>query len=176
MVVVKRVKKEKTRPVALLYEFRRSVSEILDQPFTERIDHQAFRRDQKVLAVWAAECAERVLPYFEEKYPKDDRPRKAIEALHDWIKTGEFHMKTIRAASLGAHAAAKGRKEADAVFAAHSAGQAVGTAHVATHAMGAALYGIRAVAAHIGNVSDGLVKERIWQLDRLRKLYVSPSR
>ncbi len=77
-------------------------------------------------------------------------------------------MAIIRQASLGAHAAAKGKKEAGAALAAHAAGQAVGTAHVVTHALGASLYGIRAVAAHSGNANDGL-KERDWQLARLRE-------
>ena len=35
-------------------------------------------QDHRALALWAADCAERVLPYFEELYPGDDRPRKAI--------------------------------------------------------------------------------------------------
>lgn len=30
--------------------------------------------------LWAADCAERVLPTFETQHPDDDRPRKAIEA------------------------------------------------------------------------------------------------
>jgi hypothetical protein len=30
------------------------------------------------LALWAAECAEHVLGFFEEDKPDDDRPRKAI--------------------------------------------------------------------------------------------------
>lgn len=168
------LKPEKIRPIKLLYEVRKSVSEILDKPFTERIDHQIFRPNQKVLAIWAADCAERVLPYFEDRYPEDNRPGKTIAALHEWIRTGVFSMAVIRKASLGAHAAAKGKKETDAVFAAHAAGQAVGTAHVVTHALGASLYGIRAVAAHSANVNDGL-KERDWQLERLRE-YVEHSR
>lgn len=162
-------KPEKIRPIKLLYEIRRSVSGILDKPFTERIDHQIFRPNQKVLAIWAADCSERVLPYFEDRYPEDNRPREANEVLHEWIRTGVCSMDVIRKASLGAHAAAKWKKEADAVFAAHAAGQAVGTAHVVTHALGASLYGIRAVAAHSGNVNDGL-KERDWQLERLRHI------
>ena len=165
---------EKIRPVKLLYEIRKSVSDVLGKPFTERIDHQVFKPDQKLLAIWAAECAERVLAFFEEKYPDDGRPRKAIEVLRDWIATGVFSMAVIRKASLGAHAAAKGKKEADAVFAAHAAGQAVGTAHVVTHALGASLYGIRAAAAHSADVNDGL-KERDWQLERLRE-YVEQNR
>jgi Imm-5 like putative immunity protein len=157
------------RPATLLSEVRREVSEILDKPFTERTDHQIFRPDQKILALWAADCAERVLPYFEDKYPNDERPRDAIVTLRQWISTGVFNMAVIRGASLSAHAAAKGKKEEDAVFAAHAAGQAVGTAHVVTHALGSSLYAIRAVAAHSGNVDDGLIKERRWQLQRLRK-------
>jgi hypothetical protein len=168
MAMMHDVKPEKIRPIKLLYEVRKSISEILGKPFTERIDHQIFKPDQKLLAIWAAECAERVLSYFEEKYPDDDRPRRAIAVLRDWIATGVFSMSVIRKASLGAHAAAKGKKEADAVFAAHAAGQAVGTAHVVTHALGASLYGIRAVAAHSGNENDGF-KERDWQLKQLRE-------
>ncbi|WP_278812645.1 putative immunity protein [Dehalococcoides mccartyi] len=107
---------EKIRPTKLLYEIRKSVSKILDKPFTEHIDHQVFKADQKILAVWAAECAERVLPFFEENYPGDGRPRKAIEVLRDWIDTGVFSMAAIRKASLDAHAAAKGKEETDAAF------------------------------------------------------------
>jgi hypothetical protein len=166
---MQRIKQEKIRPTALLHDIRRSVSEILDKPFTERINHQIFKPDQKILALWAADCAERVLPYFEDKYPNDDRPRKAVETLREWLRTGVFSMAVIRGASLSAHAAAKGKKEADAIFAAHAAGQAVATAHVPTHALGSSLYSIRAAAAHSGNVDDGLIKERGWQLERLRK-------
>jgi len=158
----------KIKPTALLRDVRKSVSEILNHPFTERIDHQIFKPDQKILAIWAADCAEHVLPYFEDKRPNDDTPRKAIKALREWIKTGVFSMAVIRRASLDAHAAAKRVREDDAAcFAAHAAGQAVATAHVATHALGSSVYSIRATAAHSGNVDDGLIEERNWQLQCL---------
>jgi len=166
---MQRVRKKKIKPTAVLYDMRKSVSEILNKPFTERIDHQIFKPDQKILALWAADCAERVLPYFEEKCPDDDRPRKAIQTLRAWIDTGVFKMVVIRKASLDAHAAARDAGADDAArFAAHAAGQAVATAHVPTHALGSSIYCIRAAAAHSGNVDDGLVKERNWQLQRLR--------
>jgi hypothetical protein len=169
-IIMPPVKQEKIRPKAVLYDLRRSVSGLLDKPFTERIDHQVFRPDKKILALWAADCAEHVLPYFEDKHPGDDRPRKAIEACRDWARTGVFSMAVIRGASLSAHSAARAAKGNDAAcFAAHAAGQAVATAHVPTHALGSSLYGIRAAAAHSGNADDGLVKERGWQLERLRE-------
>src|SRR5688500_2485426 len=63
--------------------------------------------DQKTLAVWAIACAERVMPYFEQQFPDDQRPRHAIEALQRWLQTGVFKMAVIRKASLDAHAAAR---------------------------------------------------------------------
>ena len=167
LLIIMRRGKQKIQPTALLHDIRKSVSEILNKPFSERIDHQVFKPHQKILALWAGDCAEHVLPYFEEKYPNDDRPRKAIEACRRWAATGAFRMAYIRKASLDAHAAAKIAKEDDAKYAAHAAGQAIATAHVPTHALGSALYGIRAAAAHSGITDDGLIKERNWQLERL---------
>jgi len=41
----------------------------------------------KMISVkWAVSCAKHVLHIFEEKYPNDKRPRKAIEAASNWIK------------------------------------------------------------------------------------------
>jgi hypothetical protein len=65
------------------------------------------KTDQKTLAVWGIACAERVLPYFEEKYPQDHRPRNAIVTLQAWILTGVFRMADIRKASLDSHRAAR---------------------------------------------------------------------
>jgi len=105
------------------------------------------REDQQSLAAWVADCAERVLPFFEKAYPKDDRPRKAIETCRTWVRTGVFKMADIRGASLGAHAAAREAKENNAArFAARAAGQAAATAHVPQHAYGGAYYALKAIA------------------------------
>ena len=61
-------------------------------------------RDHRSLALWATECAEHVLPYFDEEYPKHDRPRKAVEAGRAWAR-GEVKMSEARAAAAAAHAA-----------------------------------------------------------------------
>jgi hypothetical protein len=127
------------------------------------------KQDQRWLATCAADCAERVLPYFENAYPRDDRPRKAIEACRAWVRTGVFKMADIRGASLAAHASAREAKEDNAAcFAARAAGQAVATAHVPQHAFGAAYYALKAVAAaDPANVEVNIAKERNWQSRRL---------
>ncbi len=127
------------------------------------------KQDQRLLAIWAAECAERALPFFEKTRPGDGRPRMAIEACRTWIRTGEFHMAEIRGASLEAHAAAREAKGDDAAcFAARAAGQAVATAHVPEHAFGAAYYALKAVAAaDPADARAGISRELGWQSLRL---------
>jgi hypothetical protein len=98
-----------------------------------------------LLAVWAADCAEHVLHFFEETLPGDDRPRRAIELAHAWVR-GEITMTQARTAAFAANAAAREVSGA-AREAAHAAGQAVAVAHVAAHELGAAAYAIRAVRA-----------------------------
>jgi len=125
--------------------------------------------DQMAMAVWAADCAERVLGLFETAYPEDNRPRNAIETCRTWVRTGVFRMAEIRGASLAAHAAARDAKENDAAcFAARAAGQAVATAHVPQHAYGAAYYALKAVAAADPvNAGVNVAAEREWQAERL---------
>lgn len=125
------------------------------------------REDQRWMADWAADCAGRVLPLFEQAFPEDDRPRQAIAACHAWVQTGVFRMADIRGAALAAHAAAREAREKGndaACFAARAAGQAVATAHVAQHACGSAYYALKAIAAHDPeHAGVNLSKERLWQ-------------
>lgn len=126
--------------------------------------------DQKVLAIWAIDCAERVMPYFEKQYPQDPRPRQALEALRAWIDTGVFQMAVIRKASLNAHAAARDvGADTAARSAARAAGQAVATAHVPLHALGAANYALQAIyrAASPADAAAALAQERAWQIQHL---------
>ena len=131
--------------------------------------------DHKTLAYWAKACAERVLPFFEQDYPQDARPRQALETLQAWIDTGIFGMKVIRKASLESHAAARDVEDDNpARSAARAAGQAVATAHVRTHATGAAIYAQQAVhRAAIASGQDANVAvsaERDWQIQTLLAL------
>jgi len=131
------------------------------------------RTDQKTLAVWGIDCSERVMPFFEERYPEDRRPRQAIETLQEWIRTGVFAMEVIRKASLASHAAARETGEDNpARSAARAAGQAVAIAHVPSHAYGPAIYAQQAVyrAAEPSEADAAAAKERDWQYRRLLEL------
>lgn len=138
----------------------------------KRIEELAGSTNHRILAIWAADCAERVLPYFKERYPEDDRPGKSIEVLRKWIQTGEFKMADVRYASLAAHAAAREVEGDDpARSAARAAGQAMATAHVSLHAIAAARYAISAVRdANLSDADAAAIREREWQYQHLLEL------
>lgn len=98
--------------------------------------------EHKLLASWAAECANHVLNIFEEN-SKDFRPRNAIEAAKAWC-TGEIKIGEARKFAFAAHAAARETNNLNAKAAARAAGHAAATAHVSTHAKYAAQYAIKA--------------------------------
>jgi hypothetical protein len=110
------------------------------------------KQDHKSLVLWATDCAEHVLPYFEEQYPNDPRPRKAVEAGRAWVRD-EITMSEARTA---AHAAARS--------AARAAGHAAATAHVADHAVHAAAYALTST-----DTTEVRACERDWQYQHLPK-------
>jgi hypothetical protein len=144
----------------------------------KRIIELVGKTSHKILAVWASDCAERVMPYFVGKYPQNQRPRVALKTLQAWIDTGVFKMAVIRGVSLASHAAAREiGEDSPARSVAHAAGQAVATAHVPTHAIGAANYALQAVfrAANSSKTEAALEKEREWQYMRLLELIANDT-
>jgi hypothetical protein len=123
--------------------------------------------DHRLLAQWAAECAEHVLPLFEAVQPSDPRPRRAVEQARAWIR-GEITMTQARTAGGKANAAARVLSGAPR-WAAFAAGQAAVVAHVAAHELGAAAYAIKAAraAAPQGEGDRAGRQECRWQRERL---------
>lgn len=122
--------------------------------------------DHRLIALWAAACAEHVLHLFETACPSDSRPRDAIEAIRAWTQ-GEVTMMASRTAGGHAMGAARHRRGA-ARHAAYAAGQAACVGHVAEHDLGAAAYAIRAVrAAAPGRAELAGRLECAWQREQL---------
>ena len=123
--------------------------------------------DHQLLALWAATCAEHVLPLFEAAQPSDSRPRQAIAQARAWVR-GEVTMTQARAA--GGHAMGAARDlHGAARHAAYAAGQAAVVAHVAAHELGAAAYAIKAARAAAPE-GEGEAAGRLecqWQRDHL---------
>ncbi len=123
--------------------------------------------DHRLLALWAADCAQHVLPLFEQARPRDDRPRRALEQARAWAR-GEISMTEARTAAYAAHDAAREASGA-AREAARATGHAVAVAHMADHELGGAAYAIRAVRAAAGpdGRDEAGRREREWQRAQL---------
>lgn len=142
------------------------------------------RIDSIALAIYAAEL---VLHIFEEEYPEDDRPRKAIEAAKKVLSDDtEENRKAATSASSTAHAAAHAAYPADAhaaAYAAHVASYVA--ASTSTSAAFATAYAAHAFAnsaahaahvAHIAHIASVANKKEItskldeWFADRIKTL------
>jgi Imm-5 like putative immunity protein len=100
--------------------------------------------DRRIVAAWAADCAERVLWLFEAEAPEDRRPRDAIARTQAFAR-GELDVaEEIRRRFVGG-GAARDVKAPAAAAAARAAGQAAAVAHMGAHALGAAAYAAKAV-------------------------------
>jgi hypothetical protein len=115
--------------------------------------------------MWAADCAERVLPLFEAEAPSDGRPADAI------ARARAFGRGELDAASQIRQRFVAGRAAGDvldpaAVAAARAAAQASGVAHMGAHALGAAAYAAKAAGLAAGR-DDAVDTEISWQLGHM---------
>ncbi len=117
----------------------------------------------RVLGSWAADCAERALPVFEQQAASDSRPRAAIEGIRVFAGGGR-RTAQLRTLALSAHAAARESGHPAAAAAARAAGLAAASAythpladvHQTKHIVGSAAYAARALElAHPGDIHIG---------------------
>ncbi|WP_069169088.1 putative immunity protein [Streptomyces griseus] len=83
----------------------------------------------RVVARYAAQSAQEVLPVFEGAVPGDPRPRAALDAAWEFVN-GAKRTKLQRVTSVDAHRAAKETGSETARLAARSAGDAASAAYV----------------------------------------------
>jgi len=122
--------------------------------------------DRRLLALWAADCAARVLPLFEAEAGEDGRARDGIERARAFGRGERGAAEEIRHRLVAGRAARSARTPA-AVAAARAAGQASGVAHMGAHALGAAAYAAKAAALVATDEEPRRRDEVRWQLDRL---------
>ncbi|MEO6115399.1 MAG: putative immunity protein [Pseudolysinimonas sp.] len=122
--------------------------------------------DRRIVAIWAADCAERVLGSFESEAPDDDRPRDAIARARafghgELGAAGEIRRRFV------AGRAANDVSSPTAVAAARSAAQASGVAHMGAHALGAAAYAAKAAGLAAPERPSAVEDEIHWQLTNM---------
>ena len=122
--------------------------------------------ERRVVASWAADCAERVLAIFESESPGDSRPRDAIARARAFAR-GELDIAGEIRRRFVAGRAANDVTTPPAIAAARAAAQAAGVAHMGAHALGAAAYAAKAAGLSRPDQVDAVREEIRWQLNQL---------
>lgn len=116
--------------------------------------------DRRLVASWAADCAERVLPIYESAVPGDARVRQAIDQARAFA-AGELAIgDAVRRRGGDAGAAARIAPTPAAKAAAYAAEQAAAVAHMGAHALGAAGYAAKASALDAAADSDDVIRSQ----------------
>jgi hypothetical protein len=111
--------------------------------------------DRRIVAAWAADCAERVLAVFEAEAPGDTRPREAIARVRAFAR-GELSVaEEIRRRFRNGGAAREVGAPAAAV------------PHMGAHALGAAAYAAKAAGLADAGRPEAVDEEIRWQLGNL---------
>jgi hypothetical protein len=121
--------------------------------------------DRRLVAAWAADCAERVLRLFEAEAPADDRPRSAIGRTRAFAEGEVNTAEEISRRFVGDAAGAVTAPAAKA--AARAAGQAVAVCHMGAHALGAAAYAVEAAGLAAPGRPEAASDEIRWQLGHM---------
>lgn len=94
--------------------------------------------DRRLVAAWAADCAEHVLGIYEVAVPCDTRARAAIDQTRCFAAGDLDVSEAVRRRGGDAGAAARDAPTPAARAAAYAAEQAAAVAHMGAHALGAA--------------------------------------
>jgi len=122
--------------------------------------------DRRVVAAWAADCAEHVLALFRAEAPDDDRPRALIARTRAFAR-GELRTADEIRRRFAGGVGAKDVTAPAAAAAARAAGQAVAVCHMGAHALGAAAYAAKAAGLADPGRPEAVYEEFRWQLDHM---------
>jgi hypothetical protein len=122
--------------------------------------------ERRILAQWAADCAERVLPLFEADASSEDLIRDALVRTRAYGNGESAAAEEIAKRMVAVKAASAATTPAGAA-AARAVAQASAVAHMGAHALGAAAYAVKAVSLANPEQPDLAREESQWQLEHL---------
>jgi hypothetical protein len=122
--------------------------------------------ERRLVAGWAADCAERVLYVFERENPQDDRPRQLVERARAYSR-GELATAAEIQRRFAGGVSVKDVTTPAAAAAVRAAGQAVGVCHMGAHGLGAAAYAVGAARLANAHRAAAAEEEVAWQLNHM---------
>ena len=121
---------------------------------------------RRLVAAWAADCAERALGLFETEYPTDTRPRASVARARAFAR-GELNIAEEIRRRFGDGGSARDARSPASAAAARAAGQAAAVCHMGAHALGAAAYAVRAASLAAPDRPEAAAEEIHWQLAQM---------
>jgi hypothetical protein len=122
--------------------------------------------DRRLVAAWAADCADRVLGLFEAEAPDDGRPRALIARTRAFAR-GELNTADAIRRRFAGGVGPEDVKGPAAAAAARAAGQAVAVCHMGAHALGAAAFAVKAAGLADPDRPEAVEDEIRWQLQHM---------
>jgi hypothetical protein len=132
---------------------------------------QAAARD-RLARLFACDCAERVLHFFEQHHPEDGRPRAAVETARRFALGEATRLELSAASAVAAAIAVAAARTISGVAARDDSAGMQASAAASSAAWGAT--SVTASAAALGAAKDTAMAaasavERAWQTERLRQ-------
>ena len=106
-------------------------------------------QNHRTMALWAFDFASETIAELERKYPRETRPREALEAVQDWA-AGKVKMRFAQKKILSCHAFAKEINCKEDIAMCHAVGQACAVVHTAGHAIGYPIYDLTSLVYKYG--------------------------
>lgn len=133
------------------------------------------RQSHKALILWALELAEEGVKTLENKYPKENSPRLALEFARAWSK-GDIKMPLAKRAILNCHAFCKKISNLEDIAICHAVGQACAVVHTPKHALGYPIYELTSIVRRYGikdckDIIEKRINEYCKRLEYLSKHY-----
>lgn len=106
-------------------------------------------QSHRVMVLWAFDFADETIKKLREKYPNENRPQEALEAVRDWA-AGKIKMRPAQQKILSCHAFAKDINCKESIAMCHAIGQACAVVHTAGHAIGYPIYDLTSIIYKYG--------------------------
>lgn len=139
-----------------------------DSQYLQDIIYLFQEQEHRVMALWAFDFAAESIKKLREKYPNENRPQEALEAVQGWA-AGKIKMRQAQKKILSCHAFAKEIDCKEDIAICHAIGQACAVVHTAGHAIGYPIYDFTSIVYKYGieNCSSAVEARKQEYIDRL---------
>lgn len=139
------------------------------EPLREQLDELYAIANTEQLCDFALQLAEHTLDMLNFPKPYPETISEAFRT-HLALRQKEAKVFDLRQVLFALHTQAKSEQEPEKQAALRAVGQALASAHMQEHIMHACDYALRCVGLLYPGDSSALEKERLWQIETLKKL------